>query len=254
MAVRCALLFNVSPLFESIERREEYTTLLSLCSFRILSFFHFGAPTGTDRIPGVAWAWRFCDWSRPARRFGKETSVFQAFRLDEFATLEELLKEELMQQQIDTNVFGHVGTVRDLSLALTHLTGSLPWDLPELTSPSKSHHGCYQRVEMEQSEAKMKNYIFVLQPCPRTDSQWTQFCGNSSDTLKESLFTPALHTQLQKSKQIVVHWVDTTLPPQCQVRYQCSVSELKHDLFALSCRLSTVLGMINMSILGGSIG
>jgi hypothetical protein len=212
MAVRCAFLFDVSHLFESIERQEEYATLLSLCSLRLLSFFHFGTPAGT---PGVEWTWRFCDWSRPARRIGKETSAFQPFCLDEFATLEMLLKELIqLQQNADTSVVGHVGTVRDLSLALTHLTGSLPWDLPEVKSPSKS---CYQRVQIEQGEETIKNYIFILQPCPQTDSQWTQFCGNSSDTVKESLFTPALLTQLRKSKQIAVHWVDTNLPSCCQV-------------------------------------
>jgi hypothetical protein len=211
MAVRCAFLFDVSHLFESIERQEEYATLLSLCSLRLLSFFHFGTPAGT---PGVEWTWRFCDWSRPARRIGKETSAFQPFCLDEFATLEMLLKELIqLQQNADTSVVGHVGTVRDLSLALTHLTGSLPWDLPEVKSPSKS---CYQRVQIEQGEETIKNYIFILQPCPQTDSQWTQFCGNSSDTVKESLFTPALLTQLRKSKQIAVHWVDTNLPSCCQ--------------------------------------
>lgn len=222
-AVRCVFLFNVSHLSESRERREEYSRLLYSCSFRLLSFFYFGAPMGSDRASRVSWAWRFCDWSRPARRIGREASSFQAFNLDEFETLEERLKEELVEHVEDSNAVEHVGTVRDLSLALTELTGSLPWDLPELRSPTKSHCGSKQRVESKYIDAETRNYIFVLQPCPRTDSQWNRFCEGSVNVLKTGLFPPALYTQLHDLKQIAVHWVNTTLSPLAQVEFQlCS--------------------------------
>ena len=217
-SVRCAFIFNVSHSSVTREGREDYARLLSSFTFRILSYFHFG-----DEATRVSWAWRLCDWSRPARRFGKEMSVFQAFNLEDFGTLEERLKDEMVQHFHNHTNVGHVGTVKDVSLAIAHLTGSLPWDLPELISPKKALQGAKQRSEIECDVAETKNYIFVVQPCPQTDLEWNQFCGGSRDVLESSLFPDALYTQLRSLKHIGVYWLNTALAQPSQVQSRVTV-------------------------------
>ncbi|XP_070543406.1 treslin-like isoform X2 [Ptychodera flava] len=199
---------------------QEYSSTVRLIALKLLYFFS----NKRETTESLRWGYKFVytrepKYERCARCSFKDFNLknFKEFECDVISRIDEIVnfKIDSSLEAKKSSRLREIGSpVNRVKTSLTEVTQDFEWDLPDISSPTPKKPVTRPLSKQQDRRELHGNYVFILSPCPCSESSLQVFSGQSAGSvnakgLKELLMSNSLYSQFHDVHKIRLYWIDT---------------------------------------------